>query len=117
VTENNPARKLVDVQVSEAVAAAAKLRLEMLRAYEEQADGVATTTLAMVARKAVLEWAPPNKPPSKRTRKAATPTRPFRFHAPAKLYEDQKNAIHASGGSVAGVVQAALTRFAYTGKY
>lgn len=118
MTENNPKPKLVDVQVPEQVANVARLRLEMLREYEQQADGVATTTLAMVARKAVLEWTPPSKPPPKRTRpKVPTPTRPFRFHAPEKLYEQQKEAIHSSGRSVAGVVKDALVRFARTGKY
>lgn len=114
----DPHVKLVDTAVLETVHGAATARLALIRAAEVEATGVATTTLAMVARKALVTWSPPKDPPTgKRPMRRGAAIRPFRFHAPLSAYLEKKAAIHAAGQSVAGVVQDALERFARTGKY
>ena len=143
--------KLVDAEIRTLVLEAARARLTLVREQELQEFGAASTTLALVARNALLKWKPPKSlraavPPRKATtdeirawakeqgrndhtgrvskelRRAYTEAHglqvtALRFSMPTDSYDTIRDALHAHGLSVAGVIQQALERFARTAKY
>lgn len=142
--------RTVDVEVSKVVLDAAYARLELVREDEKARTGTSSTTMATVARQALLSWKPPKNPGPRKHRRATfdqvrtwaraqgldpgegspSPelryayreahgllTHPVRFTFPQERYAELRAEIHGRHYTVSRVIEAALERFARTGKF
>jgi hypothetical protein len=119
VTVNEDTR-LVDMTILADVHEVASLQLALVRDRERRELGAPRTTLAEVARTAVLNWRPPKNAPAtpvKRPFRRGKAEQRFRFNIGVERYDAQKAAMEKAGVSVTGVVQSALEKFGRTGRF
>lgn len=112
--------RLVDMTILADVHEVATLQLAIIRERERREVGAPYTTLAEVARSAILNWKPPKNPPAgpvKRPFRRGKAEQRLRFTIGLERYNAQKKAMADAGVSVTGVVQTALEKFGRTGRF